>query len=102
MISRKIGSRFAAEVYEPLGAEATVHIVKTSNGERVPDDEPLFLLRARDRLAIPLLRHFRELCRADGCTTYMLGLCDLTIAQFERFAAEHPEQMKQPGVTRGR
>lgn len=24
-----------------------------SNGEPVPDDEPLFILRGRDRLAIP-------------------------------------------------
>jgi hypothetical protein len=99
---RKIGNRFAA-VCESVNELDIVKLLPNgAEGEIVPLDEPLFLVRARDRLAIPLLRHFRELCVADGCNDYMLGLTDHTIAQFELFANLYPERMKQPGVTRGR
>lgn len=76
-------------------------IVKTSSDEVIPEDEPLLLLRARDHLALPLLWHYRELSRLDGCNDYHLAGVDDRIAAFERFKAEHPELMKQPGVTRG-
>ena len=33
-------------------------IVKTTNDEVLPEDEPLFLVRARDRLAMSLLVHY--------------------------------------------
>ena len=89
---RKIGSKFHIEDGE---------IIKTSNGQPIPRDEPLFLLRARDYLALPLLLHFRELSLADSCTDYhVTGLTDV-IAKFQAFAREHPERMKQPGCTRG-
>jgi hypothetical protein len=77
-------------------------VVKKSNGEILPLDEPKLLFRARDWLALPALRHYRELAVADGCNDYLLGLLDENIADFERFANEHPERMKQPGITRGR
>ncbi len=77
-------------------------IVKKSNGEILPHDEPLFLIRARDRLALPLLREYRRMCQGDGCNEYIVGLLDEMITQFDEFQKEHPERMKQPGVTRGR
>jgi len=77
------------------------HIVKTSSGEIVPEWEPLILQRSRDHLLLPLLRHYRKLCVVDGCNDYQLGMLDQRIQEFERFAAEHPEWMKQPGITRG-
>lgn len=77
-------------------------VIKTSSGEEVPIDvEPVMLLRARDHLALPLLLAYRGLCVADECNDYQMVLLDARIAEFERFAREHPEQMKQPGVTRG-
>ena len=78
-----------------------IRIVKTSNGEAIPDDEPLYLLRARDRLVLPLLNKLQELCREDGCTSYQLEANADAIADFAKFAWEHPERMKQPGITRG-
>lgn len=78
-----------------------IRIVKTSNGEPIPDDEPLFLLRARDHLGIPLLSDFQTLCAADGCTEYQIKANAETIAKFSRFRDQHPERMKQPGITRG-
>ena len=49
---RKLDSKFHIEGDQ---------IVKTSNGDPIPEDEPLFLIRARDYLALPLLHEGRVL-----------------------------------------
>jgi hypothetical protein len=76
-------------------------IVKTANGEAIPEDEPLFLMRARDRLAIPMLRIYEQLSRVDGCNDYHFDKLSRTIGEFEDFARTNPGRMKQPSVTRG-
>jgi hypothetical protein len=76
-------------------------IVKTGNGVPVPDNEPLILFRARDRLAVPMLLYYRQLCADDGCNDFQLGQIDALLAGFKAFAVENPDTMKQPGVTRG-
>jgi hypothetical protein len=68
-------------------------IIKGTNGQEIPEDEPLFLLRARDHLAAPLLWKYRELA-IDGI--------EACIAKFEEFARTFPERMKQPGCTLGK
>jgi hypothetical protein len=77
-------------------------IFKVSNGEAVPAEEPLFLLRARDRLALPMLLKYREMSQADGCNDYHFSKLDADIAMFKQFQSDHPERMKQPSVTRGK
>lgn len=77
-------------------------IVKTGNG--VPIDlekEPVILFRGRDRLALPMLKHYRELCVQDGCTDFQLQSMDDMIQRFEEFAAAS-STMKQPGCTLGK
>lgn len=77
-------------------------IVKTGNGVPIPEDEPLILFRAKDRLALPMLYAYREICAADRCTDFhMRGLNEL-ITRFEEFRVAHPERMKQPGCTMGK
>lgn len=76
-------------------------IVKTSNGDVIPEDEPVFLLRARDILAISLLRCYSELSHVAGCNSYHFDKLSETIDDFKRFQALHPGRMKQPSVTRG-
>ena len=76
-------------------------IVKTTNNVPIPDDEPKILFRGRDHLAVPMLKAYRQLCADDGCNDFQLGQVDELIAKFERFAAENPQVMKQPGATRG-
>ena len=90
---RKLDSKFNIEADQ---------IVKTSNGDVIPEDEPLFLLRARDRLAIPLLEIYNQLSKVDGCNDYHFAALDQTIARFAQFARLNPGRMKQPSVTRGR
>lgn len=48
------------------------NIVKTSNGQIIPDNEPLILFRGRDYLALPLLIRYREMCEHDGCNDFQL------------------------------
>ena len=76
-------------------------IVKTSNGEEVPLDEPLMFFRARDRNVLQMLIYYRELCRHDHCTDYHMEGIANRIEAFQAFKKEHPERMKQPGITRG-
>lgn len=76
-------------------------IVKKSNGEVIPEDEPIMILRARDHLALATLKFYRDLCIADGCTDYQLEGCLNRVEAFNKFAREHPERMKQPGITKG-
>ena len=85
-----------------FGISTSGQIVKRSNGDLIPEDEPIFILRARDYLAVPLLLEYRRLCVEDGCTQYHLDLLDRGIEEnFRRFAREHPDRMKQPGITKG-
>lgn len=74
-------------------------LVKTSTGEEIPLSEPTILFRGRDRLALPMLKYYRQLCVDDGATDYQLTSVDGMIVQFEAYAAENPT--KQPGITRG-
>lgn len=78
------------------------YLVKTSNNERIPDEEPVFLFRGRDRLALAALSCYRELAIRDGCNDYMLERIDRDSMLFRAFVINFPERMKQPGVTRGK
>jgi len=77
-------------------------ILKTLTGEPVPDDEPLILFRARDRLALPMLRIYRVLSEMDGCSRYHMQGLSVVINAFRDFKIKHPERMKQPGITKGK
>jgi hypothetical protein len=76
-------------------------LVKKSNGEAIPDDEPTFILRGRDELAVSLLKIYHILCKVNGCNSYQLVKNQQTISNFTQFAAEFPDRMKQPGKTQG-
>lgn len=89
---RKIDEKFST----------TGDIVKRSNGEVVPEDEPLFLIRARDRLALATLQHYLYLSQADGCNDFHFEHLNADIKAFEKFRSDHPERMKQPSITRGK
>jgi hypothetical protein len=77
-------------------------LVKMSNDEFVPPDEPLFIFRGRDHLAMQVIRFYYQLCVDDGCNDYQLDSITKQLEKFEKFAETHAERMKQPGITRGR
>jgi hypothetical protein len=81
------------------GTDGT-YLYNLVSGEVLPDDEPLFLLRARDRLAVGIILEYLRSCMEDDCTDlHVQGVREVLI-KFEHFRREHPERMKQPGITK--
>lgn len=67
-------------------------LVNRSTGVRIPDDEPVFILRAKDRNAIATLWDYLRHCRnADHCAVIKSRIQD-----FHAFAKANPERMKEP------
>lgn len=77
-------------------------IIKTSNGQAVPDDEPKFLFRGRDRLLLPALMEYRKACILDGCTSYQVRILDQKIQEIREWQKANLDKLKQPGCTEGR
>ncbi len=92
-----IDGKFGISKYGPTSSR---HIVNLVSGQEIPEDEPLLLLRARDKNALPLIVYYREVCRDQGCNDLHLAGIAQIINEFERFQSDHPERMKEPGVTR--
>ena len=92
--ARDIDSKFAVSTDS--------QIYKKSNEEIVPEDEPLFLLRGRDVLAIKLLMAYAEISKEAGCSPYHFMKLGETIAGFIRFKKDHSERMKMPSITEGK
>lgn len=74
------------------------YIVKSTNDQPIPDEEPRILFRGRDKLALPMLAFYRHLCEEDGATQYQLDTIDKMIKEFREFL-ESSSTMKQPGST---
>jgi hypothetical protein len=82
--------------------DGKMRVVKNATGEPIPEDEPLCLFRARDNIAlIGALVPYRTECREVGCTDYHLKGIQNRVEAFHGFQKDHPERMKQPGITRG-
>lgn len=88
--TRKIDGKFSTD---------GVRIFNTVSGEVIPDDEPLFLLRGRDDYALVAI-HAYQAATEDVCNELHKAGIQQVREKFCQFAAEHPERMKQPGVTR--
>ena len=93
---RKLDQKYSIEVVTESETPSYVGITKTSTGVRIHPDEPVMLFRARDVLALPLLKQYRQLCVDEGCTEYLLKLVDENIAKFEAFKVQHAYEMKVP------
>ena len=70
------------------------HLVGQSG--QVPEDEPLFILRARDVNALALLCDYKAMAKQNGANADHLRAIDIRIGDFAVFAAQHPERMKVP------
>lgn len=62
------------------------------SGNLIPEDEPVFILRARDRQAVTILHLYAFRCNDPEQTK----AATLRAQQFEKFAREHPDRMKEP------
>lgn len=66
------------------------------SGEPIPDDEPVILFRARDRHTVALLCFYKSLVSDPHHQQAVQNRID----EFTTFQEEHPERVKEPGVTR--
>jgi len=67
-------------------------LVRRSDGVPVPDDEPVFIFRAQDIKALPILLNYRIICRD---INHIAGIVK-AIQDFTRFRDKNPERMKEP------
>lgn len=79
-----------------------LRLMKRSNGEVVPDDEPVIVLRARDRLTLPTMLVYEILAKLDGCNDWFMERITPALDGLREFQKDHPERMKQPGITKGK
>lgn len=73
-------------------ASATGRIVNRETGKPIPDYEPVMIFRAQDKRAVPALWGYHDACTDAGHRAVIKA----RIADFERFAVEHPDRMKEP------
>jgi len=68
-------------------------LVFIGSGEVIPEDEPVFILRACDRQASSILRVYQSKMRpTDPCWKGIQAV----IEEFTRFRKNNPDKMKQP------
>ena len=80
---------------EPKYRAEDGRVINRASGEVIPDDEPVFILRARDATAVVTLLHYYQghrLCQNDQHADAVLQ----RVRDFQRFQREHPERMKYP------
>ena len=75
---------------------STGRLVNRASGETIPDDEPVFILRARDRHALKAVQFYAGMVEVE----HHWRATQETVEAFQRFADEHPDRMKEPGITR--
>jgi len=68
-------------------------LVNRITGEVVPDDEPVFVLRSKDRKALASLICYMVVLELGS--EHRAGVQGAVDA-FQRFSAEYPERMKEP------
>lgn len=73
-------------------------IVNRASGDTIPDDEPIFIFRARDKYALAALRHYVDFCGDSAHRRAVEG----RIVQFVVFKTGHPERMKEPDTERAK
>jgi len=74
-------------------------LVKTSNGQPVPEDEPVFIIRARDKNAVETLTHYIWLCRMSSTPEDRIADLYEVVDRFKSYANTH--QTKTPGWSHG-
>jgi hypothetical protein len=78
---------------EPKYTTANGRIVNRASGETIPDDEPVFIFRARDVRAAPVLRFYMTQVAAN---VEHWAAVERRLKDFQAFAESHPERMKEP------
>ena len=93
-----LGSLTAKGLSECQEPKYTVNghaLVNRVSGEEIPEDEPVFILRARDHYARRVLNSYLALLSVGEHRRAVQVRCD----DFQNFALLHPERMKEPDTS---
>jgi hypothetical protein len=71
-------------------------IINVNTSEPIPDDEPVFLLRAKDKAAIRALSEYGVECTRIGSPQTHLDAIADRIADFAIWQADHKPTLKVP------
>ena len=77
---------------EPKYAFVDGRVQNKASGEFIPLDEPVFILRGRDRHAAATIRDYMMRCNDDEHRQIILQRAE----QFEGFAEANADRMKEP------
>lgn len=70
--------------------------IVNAKGIPIPDYEPKILFRGKDKLVIPMLHHYLELCIQNGCTQEQEQSMRAMIEEFKNFQEKFSARVKLP------
>lgn len=73
-----------------------VHSKHSPVQTRFPADEPIFVLRGQDRLALGAIQHYYHRCMGRLRPQALLTEVERALKAFEQFRADHPDRIKYP------
>jgi hypothetical protein len=84
-----------------MGYDRKYGKVTTEHGD-IPDDEPVIVFRARDRLVLPVLGAYLELCKHEGSPQRHLDTITRNIHTFADWQEANPDKVRTPDSERSR
>ncbi|HYK70360.1 MAG TPA: hypothetical protein VEV45_20620 [Streptosporangiaceae bacterium] len=79
-----------------MGTEGKYGTITTERGD-IPEDEVLFILRGQDRLALPTIRAYLDLCIAAGCPPHHVAGIREAMESMAAWQNAHLSRVKRPG-----
>ena len=84
-----------------MGFDRKYGVVETEHGD-IPDDEPVIVFRARDRLLPALLTHYQRMCRVAGSPERHLQLISESLLNVHSWQRANPTRVRTPDSERSR
>ena len=78
-----------------MGTDGKYGKVTTEHGD-IPDDEPVIVFRARDKLTGPLISAYRKLAEEHGSPPFHLDLIAQAHKRFTDWQQAHADQVRTP------
>jgi hypothetical protein len=73
--------------------DGETRLINRRTGNIIPDDEPIFILRARDLNSLTTINHYYVKCLVEQHANYVM----YRAFDFIKFKVKHPDIMRQPG-----
>jgi len=76
--------------------EGNCRLVNRETGEPIPDDEPVFVLRAKDSLAMDTIASYLAKAGEAKCSVEHMEVVRKRLYDFSAFQVDHADRMKLP------